>query len=217
MQGTGERLRQARIAAGFETASAAAEAFGWHKQNVRDHEAERRGIDAEQAATYGRAYRVDPAWILFGGPTRKPRRQGLVPIVGKVGADPEGVVLFATGQASGDQAPIPPGGSERAAAVEVAGHSMHGVADDGALIYFEEQHMTPLPSHIGRVVVVELATGEVLVKRLLRGEEPGSWDLESIAGPTRHSVQIKWVAHISAIIPPPVSQRVIVRAGTVAA
>lgn len=212
MAGIGERLRQARVAAGYPTAAAAAAAFGWHPQNVRDHEAERRGVDAEQAATYGHCYRVDPAWIMFGGPTKRPRLTGLVPVIGKVGADPEGRILFAAGQAAGDQAPIPPGGTERAAALEVVGHSMRGVADDGSLIYFEEQHAQPTSLHIGKVVVVELDSGEVLVKRLLKGDERGVWDLESIAGPTRHNVRIKWVANISAIIPPPVSQRVIVRA-----
>lgn len=217
MDTIGERLKEARLAAGYTSAADAAAKFEWHPQNVRDHEANRRGVDAEQAERYARAYRVDPAWILFGGATRKPRATGLVPIIGKVGADPDGVILFSTGQAAGDQAPIPPGGTARAAALEVAGHSMRGVADDGALIYFEEQHTTPTKDHVGRVVICELETGEVLLKRLLRGDEAGRWDLESIIGPTRHNVPIRWVANISAIIPPPISQRVIVRAGTAVA
>lgn len=217
METVGERLKAARVAAGFSSAAEAATANGgaergWHPQNVRDHEANRRGVDTDQAERYGRAYRVDPAWILFGGANRRPKTTGLVPVVGKVGADPGGAVLFSTGQAAGDQVPIPIGGTSRAAALEVAGHSMRGVADDGALIYFEDQHARPTSEHINRVVVVELDTGEVLIKRLLRGEQPGTWDLESIVGPIRHNVRIVWVASITAIIPPPVSQRVIVRA-----
>lgn len=66
MQTVGERLKQARIAAGYDSAAAAAEAFGWHKQNVRDHEADRRGVSPDQADRYARAYRTGPAWILFG-------------------------------------------------------------------------------------------------------------------------------------------------------
>ncbi|MFN7144911.1 MAG: thioredoxin domain-containing protein, partial [Myxococcota bacterium] len=46
-------------------------------------------------------------------------------------------------------APIPPGGTERAAALRVVGHSMRGVADDGALIYFEDQRTPPTPDMLG--------------------------------------------------------------------
>lgn len=62
----GERLRQARKAAGFETAADAARAIGEHPQNVRDNEADRRGITPEKAELYARAFRVSAAWLLFG-------------------------------------------------------------------------------------------------------------------------------------------------------
>lgn len=217
MDTIGTRLKNARIAKGYDSAAAASRAFGWHKQNVADHEADRRGVDADQAKTYGRAYGVDPSWILFGGANKKPRAGGMVPIIGKVGADPEGLVLFAHGQASGDLVPAPAGHTDRAAAVEVSGHSMHGFADDGSLLFFEDQATIPSRDQIGRVVVVELDTGEVLVKRLLRGDEKDRWDLESISGPTRHNVRINWVASITAIILPPKSRELIVRAGTAVA
>jgi hypothetical protein len=62
---------------------------------------------------------------------------------------------------------------------------------------------------LGHVVVVETDTDEVLVKRLLRGSEPGVFDLESIAGPTRHDTRLRWAAHITAIIPPFQARRII--------
>lgn len=52
MNSVGYRLRKARVDAGYETAADAARAFGWHPQNVRDHEADRRGVSPEQAAIY---------------------------------------------------------------------------------------------------------------------------------------------------------------------
>jgi SOS-response transcriptional repressor LexA len=134
---------------------------------------------------------------------------GFVPIIGRVGANPDGVVLFATGQEAGDLAPIPPGGTEKAVALRVVGHSMRGVADDGALIYFEDQRTPPTPDMLGHVVVVETDTDEVLVKRLLRGAGPRLFDLESVAGPTRHDARIRWAAHITAIIPPYQARRII--------
>jgi len=80
-------------------------------------------------------------------------------------------------------------------ALRVVGHSMRGVADDGALIYFEDQRSAPTPDMLGHVVVVEVDTDEVLVKRLLRGSRPGLFDLESVAGPTRQDARLRWAAH----------------------
>lgn len=62
----GERLRSARIAAGYKTAAEAARAIGEHPQNVRDHEADRRGVPPEKAEAYARTYKTDPGAILFG-------------------------------------------------------------------------------------------------------------------------------------------------------
>jgi hypothetical protein len=132
---------------------------------------------------------------------------------GGAARNPEGSVLLANGQEDGDLAPIPPGGTDRAVALRVVGHSMRGVADDGALIYFEDQRTPPTPDMLGHVVVVELDTDEVLVKRLLRGSMPGRYDLESLAGPTRQDAKLRWAAHITAIIPPFQARKVIRLAG----
>lgn len=63
---TGERLREARIAAGYRSAAAAARALNEHPQNVVDHEADRRGLSPEKAANYARLYKVNVSYILFG-------------------------------------------------------------------------------------------------------------------------------------------------------
>jgi SOS-response transcriptional repressor LexA len=153
---------------------------------------------------------VRPEWLYdAAGPMRPSREGGLVPVIGRVGANPEGNVLFAEGQEVGDLAPIPPGGTEQAVALRVVGHSMRGVADDGALLHFEDQRTPPTPDMLGHVVIVELDTGEVLVKRLLRGSAAGRFDLESLAGPTRHDARLRWAAHITAIIPPFQARKVI--------
>jgi len=104
---------------------------------------------------------------------------------------------------------ILPGGTEDARALLVVGHSMRGLADDGALIYFEDQKTAPTSDMLGHVVVVETDTDEVLVKRLLRGSRSGLYDLESVAGPTRHDARLRWAAHITAIIPPFQARRII--------
>jgi len=204
------RLRQARQDRGYETAAAAAEAFGWNRSTYFANENGNAAFSYRRAKDYAAAFGVRLEWLYdASGPMQPTADLGLVPIIGSVGADPEGTVLLATGQASGELVPIPPGGSDTAVALRVAGHSMPGLADDGALIYFENQRTPPSADMLGHMVVVELDTDEVLVKRLLRGSKPGRFDLESLAGPTRRDAKIRWAAHITAIIPPFQARRII--------
>lgn len=208
--GRAERLREARIARGYETAAAAADAFGWNRNTYASNENGNAPFSYRKAKDYAGAFGVRPEWLYDAAGGMRPEVEpGYVPIVGMVGANPEGIVLFALGQEPTDLAPIPPGGTEQARALRVAGHSMRGVADDGALIYFEDQRTPPTPDMLGHVVVVETDADEVLVKRLLRGARPGLYDLESVAGPTRHDARLRWAAHITAIIPPYQARRII--------
>ncbi len=210
MDGRSERLREARVARGFETAAAAADAFGWNRNTYASNENGNAPYSFRKAKAYAAAYGVRPEWLYdAAGPMRPTPEPGYVPVIGRVGANPEGLVLFATGQEGGDLAPIPPGGTEKAVAVKVVGHSMRGLADDGALIYFEDQRTAPSPDMLGEVVVLETDTDEVLVKRLLRGSRTGLYDLESVAGPTRRDARLRWAAHITAIIPPFQARRII--------
>lgn len=214
MNDRSDRLRQARLDAGYETAAAAAEAFGWNRNTYASNENGNAPFSYRKAKDYAAALGVSAEWLYdAAGPVRASALAGYVPILGRVGANPEGVVLFATGQEAGDLAPIPPGGTDKAAALRVVGHSMRGLADDGALIYFEDQRTPPTPDMLGHVVVVEIDTDEVLVKRLLRGSRAGLYDLESVAGPTRQDARLRWAAHITAIIPPFQARRIIVRGG----
>lgn len=66
------RLRQAREAAGFDTAADAIERFGWKQSTYLAHENGQNGIRPGPARDYGKAYKVSSAWILTGegrGPT----------------------------------------------------------------------------------------------------------------------------------------------------
>ncbi len=204
------RLRQARIAKGFDTAAAAADAFGWNRNTYGSNENGNAPFSYRRAKEYAAAFGVRPEWLYDAAGSMLPAAEaGFVPIIGRVGANPDGLVLFGQGQEPGDLAPIPPGGTDQARALLVVGHSMRGIADDGALIYFEDQRTAVTPDMLGHVVVVEVDTDEVLVKRLLRGSRPGRYDLESIAGPTRQDAKLRWAAHITAIIPPFQARRII--------
>lgn len=212
------RLKSARLAAGFKTAAAAAQSYGWNRNTYASNENGNAPFSFAKAKSYGEAFNVRPEFLYDGQDTtdsdakpsaRRLESSPLIPIIGRVGADPGGAVLFATGQAAGDLVPLPPGGSRRAVALLIAGHSMRGLADDGGLIYFEDQRTSPSRDMLGQVVVVETDTDEVLVKRLLRGSRQGLYDLESIQGPVRKDCKLRWAAHITAIIPPHQARKII--------
>jgi hypothetical protein len=208
-----ERLRQVRIAAGFARASDAAARFGWNDNTYKSNENGAAPFSFRKAREYADAFAVRAEWLYDEtGPMQAPAEL-LVRIIGRVGADAEGVVIQTDGQEGYDMVPVPPGGTADAVALEVIGHSMRAVAEDGSLIYFEDQRNPPTPDMIGYYCIVETEDGRVLFKRLLRGSAAGLFMLESQAGPPIEDVRLRWAAEPTAIIPPKQARRIIRRAG----
>ena len=86
-----ERLREARVKAGYKSPIDAARAFGWNEHTYKSHENGIRGIRPDAARKYARAFRVDVAWLLAGNSSvsRKPDLVSTVftiPVVGEVAA-----------------------------------------------------------------------------------------------------------------------------------
>jgi SOS-response transcriptional repressor LexA len=171
-----------------------------------------RRHNSDWIAKFSDALGIDAA-ELFSPPARQSQGQPMVRIIGTVGADSEGTVIQTAGQETFDMAPVPPGGTTDSVALEVKGHSMRAIAEDGSLIYFEDQRNPPTPDMLGYYVIAELEDGRVLFKRLLRGSGPDLYMLESQVGPPIEDVRLKWAAEPTAIIPPKQARRVIRRAG----
>lgn len=217
MESRADRLRKARISRGYVEAKAAAEAYGWNVNTYISNENGNAEFSYKKAKEYAAGFGVRPDWLYDGiGSMHASVPEVRIRIVGQVGADSSGEILFADGHAGWDTVPPAPGGSDKASALEVKGHSMPGYADDGALIYFEDQVTKPTADMFGHVVVVETAEGEVLLKRLQNGSKPGLVNLESISGPTLRDRRLRWAAHVTGIIPPAKARRIIVRAGEAA-
>jgi hypothetical protein len=66
------RVRSAREGAGYETASAAALAFGWAPSRYLAHESGDRPIHAKQAAVYAQAFGIAAPWLMTGAPEAQP-------------------------------------------------------------------------------------------------------------------------------------------------
>ena len=140
-----------------------------------------------------------------------PSAEVLVRVIGRVGANPDDAIIYTTASDADAWAPLPPGGTPKAAAVEVVGHSMRWVAEDGSLIYFEQQRNPPSEDMLGDIVIVETESGQVLVKRLLRGSRSKLYDLESQNGATLRDQRLVWAAEITAVVPPKQARRIIRR------
>ena len=66
MPDAAERLRIARLRAGFTTGKEAAEAMGFPVSTYLAHENGSRGYPASKASTYARKFRVSEVWLLYG-------------------------------------------------------------------------------------------------------------------------------------------------------
>lgn len=196
------------------SATAASKLAGLSEDAIRNmrravEKDERQGVSTATLMALAPVLGTTAGWLIEGGDADEPLH---VPVIGLVGADASGEVIFTTGQESGDTVPLPPGGTSKAVALEVKGHSMRALTDDGGLIYFENQHTPPTPDMIGNVCIVETEDHRVLVKRLLKGSGPGLYDLESVVGPTISDVRLIWAAEPTAIIPPKQARAIIRRA-----
>jgi transcriptional regulator with XRE-family HTH domain len=62
----GDRLRQARLLAGFKSATKAAAAAGMSESSYRAHENGQNAFTPEQAQHYASVFGCDPVWLLIG-------------------------------------------------------------------------------------------------------------------------------------------------------
>lgn len=183
-----KRLEEARRARGYKTPKEAATFFGWTYETYIQHEQGTRGI-TRAAGKYAKAFRVSEGWLLTGEGVMgdAPR---LVPIVGKAGAGPDGSVLFATGDGNFGEIEAPIDSSPSAEALEVEGNSMYGIANDGWILFYEDQE-APSEDHMGELCVCWLEDDRVLVKFPQPGSGPGLFHLESANAPMMRDVPVR--------------------------
>lgn len=61
-----DRLKRARLAVGFSTASDAAQKLGFNVSTYLSHENGSRGMPITTITEYARAFSASPAWLAFG-------------------------------------------------------------------------------------------------------------------------------------------------------
>ncbi len=194
-----DRLRRARMAAGFETAASAAAALGVSQATYGQHENGLRGFPASKAEKYARRFRVTPEWLLYGrgeDPTAKPTSE-TVPLVGYVGA---GAVAhyYATGDGGLDYVAAPQDATSNTVAAEIRGESL-GPLLDGWLVFWDEVRNPPTPDMFGEVCVVGLPDDRVLVKKLKPTATPGRFHLLSNTESPIFDAEVLWAAKVKSM------------------
>jgi hypothetical protein len=208
-----ERLVKAREHAGFANAAEAAEALGVAYSTYAGHENGSSGFKYKTGELYARRFKVDFTWLMTGKGSMIPDTEFMVPIVGLAGAGPEGSVLFSEGGNFGE-VPAPADASETTEALEVRGNSMHGLANDGWLIFYDER-VAPSVEHMGEPCVCWLANGHVLVKIPQPSATPGLYHLESVNAPTMRDIAVDAMALVTDIKTRKAAQKFIRRNPTI--
>lgn len=193
----GDRLRKARIDAGFKSARSAAQRHGWKESSYAAHENGQNEFGPDVADRYARAFRVSAAWLLTAeGPTR---RSNIAPVVGLIGAGaeihpeaeqvpPEGLYEIEV------PFPIPDG----TIAFEVEGESMWPRYDPRDVVICLRDG-SPIEEVLGFEAAVRTKDGRRYLKRVLRGRR-GLYDLESHNAQPIRGVKLEWVSGILGVV-----------------
>lgn len=190
-----DRLRQARIEAGFKSAAEAAKRFGWTPSTYSSHEnGQTPDIKPDKAREYARAFKVSFAWLLTGEGDRK---RPVVDIVGFVGAGSE--AHFTSAGELGDVV-APEGSTPNTVAVVVRGQSL-GSFFDRWLVFYDDVRRPITSDMIGQPCVIGLADGRVLIKSPQRSKAKGLYHLFSNTEPPILDVEIEWAALVKSMMP----------------
>lgn len=123
-----------------------------------------------------------------------------VPVVGFVGAG--GQIAYEEGQGPFGEANMPPrGAGPSTVAVVVRGDSMSGQLEDGWTVYYDNRQDPPTESLMGKLCVVGMADGRVLIKKLYKGRGEGLYDLLSTNSRPLHDQRVAWAAKVTWIEP----------------
>lgn len=185
----GNNLRKLRDNRGW-THQQAADAMGVSRGQFIKLERGERRLTADYIAMACRAFSVEPSEVLG--------ERASVMIVGHVGAGEE--AFFADGQGPFGEVPAPSYATDSTVAVEIRGTSL-GELFDRWLVFYDDIRTPPTRDMMGRLCVVGLADGRVVVKKITRGHLPGTYTLLSNVGPPMYDLPVLWAATVNGMAP----------------
>ena len=91
-------------------------------------------------------------------------------------------------------------------AVIVRGESQAPMVTDGWLIFYGRDPEPDTVAVMGRLCVVKIEDGDVLLKQVKRGAIPGKFNLHSVNAPMIEDVALEWAAPVRAMLPPEMAE-----------
>lgn len=197
MESMGDRLRKARLAAGYSSATKAAEAMGIGVSTYRAHENGQNNFSAEEAARYARRYGVTAAYLLTAATSAQPQS---IPLMGYLGAGAEIEPDFEQVPPEGlDQVDLPFAIAEDLIAFKVRGESMLPFYKPDTVIVVYREQKKPIEAFYGEEAAVRTTTGKRFIKTIMRGDRGVnliSWNAAPI-----ENVRLEWIGEIFATLP----------------
>lgn len=192
-----ERLRQARLAAGYATVSAASEAMAANRFTYAQHENGIRPISRNAAEKYSRFYRISLDWLVTGRGEMRGRARS-IPIMGVVGAGATVATPVDEGYVSPpDELDLP--SPDSVMAFVVRGDSQYPRFMDGEYVVVERTPSLP-ESLVGRLALVQTNDGRQMLKTVKRGRSQGRFVLASHNAPDIDDVQLLGAHRVRAIV-----------------
>ena len=188
----GNNLRLLRDGRGW-TQDQAAAALGTTRNQYVKLEGGSRRLSDKWIKLASEAFGVDPGEVVTD------RLAIVVPVAGYVGAGTE-MHFYSEGQGPLDEVPAPDDATPYTVAAEIRGQSL-GPLFDGWRVFFDDRREAVTDDLIGRLCVVGLADGRVLVKRILRGSSAGLFALHGQFGDPVLDADVAWAAKVSSIAP----------------
>ncbi|WGG61494.1 XRE family transcriptional regulator [Brucella intermedia] len=193
---TDNRIREWRTERDL-TIEQLAEATGLSVSYVSRLESGERNLSVRNMNLFAHALNVEPKDLLAAA---NERPKTAVAVMGRIGAGAE---------IRPDEEQIPPEGlyeietffplPDDAIAFEIEGDSQYPRYDPGDIIICWRHSSTP--EHlVGSEAAVKTADGRRYLKRILRGSQPGTFDLESHNAPPIRGVEIQWAGSIQSVI-----------------
>ncbi len=135
----------------------------------------------------------------FGVPVGDLFTSSTVPLVGYVGAG-AAAHYYASADDGLGEVPAPQNATPETVAVEIRGTSL-GPLFESWLIYYDEVRRPVSADLHGRLCVVGLPDGRILVKRIRASRSAGYFHLESNNEPTMPDEMVEWAARVKLMTP----------------
>ena len=193
-----QRIAAARRQAGWSQQRLAS-AVGAAQTTVSSWERGRTEPGRDDVRRIAEALDIPIARLELDSAERGLARPDSAPLVGFVAAGSR-AHFFADGQGPFDEVAAPDGSTDRSVAVEIRGDSLGSFFNEW-LVYYDDVRAPVTPDLIGRLCVVGLPDGRVLIKKIKASSTPGLYHLLSQAEEPILDVEVVWAARVRSMTP----------------